>query len=336
MQWNQPAFIELLREIDPYTEMQYFRPLNKAYDGNNTFWSIPSPEPKLNDQFWESVKARFDDRNIKNAICRLANRISLWEPNPALILFVSILRAGVPISDWLCRLLPGSAAAAISLFVGLGIDRIALNEIYQKYPDRRIIFVDGWTGRGGVARIIAELNSGPLAVLNDPWGWADFSGSREDILCPSACFTGTSTLGFSRTFFVNDQSKFAAWRFPEKYCRYDVVQSWQMHCPTIDSFLNGQNYNLDYGDTDQNAFLKSSESRFYRETELRIHSNEVCRALINADPETLYFLDDASIVRQHYGLLLELAEMRHKPVVYHATFLEKLKTKVGCTMNTVG
>ncbi|MBD2336460.1 hypothetical protein H6G64_05580 [Calothrix sp. FACHB-156] len=316
--WNQPVYAQFLQEIDPFQDTQYFRSLNMAYDGNNTFWSIPSPEPSLNKDFWQLVNSELGDERIQQAASCLAGSITRWENDPSKLIFVAILRAGVPIADWLCRMLPGSVAVALSLFTGIGIDRVALEQVRSRYPERKIIFVDGWTGRGGVARELLRQGLQPFAALVDPWGWADFSGTQDDLLCPTACFTGVSTLGFSRTFVINAKSLFAAYLFPQKYCQYQLVKTWQEHCPTAIStpLINQQ--------------------RFLKHTDMRIHSNEVCRALINANPETIYFADNVNTVKAKYQLLLSLAEIRQVKINYNQNYLLEYKTSVACSLRQSG
>ncbi|MBW2100715.1 MAG: hypothetical protein JRG68_08205, partial [Deltaproteobacteria bacterium] len=218
----------------------------------------------------------------------------------------------------LCQLLPGSVGAAVSLFVGLGIDTVALNRLRSDFPDRSIVFVDGWTGRGGVAKAISSLEAGPLAVLIDPWGWADFSGIQEDVFCPSACFTGLATLGFSRTFFVDENKLFSAYKFADKFSQTELVKSWQNLCPK--KILTPR---------------KNYINKFFTETPLRIHSNEVCRALINAAPKTLFFADDKSFAEQNFSLLIKLAEKRSVPLEFNVKHLKGMKTKVACSFETV-
>lgn len=312
--WNQPVYAQFLKEIEPFKDYHYFRSLNMAYDGNNTFWSIPSPEPSLNDEFWQLVNLELGDERIQQAASRLAASITKWEADPNKIVFVAILRAGVPVADWLCRLLPGSVAVSLSLFSGIGIDKVALKQVQLQYPQRKIIFVDGWTGRGGVARELSRLSLQPFAVLIDPWGWADFSGTQDDLLCPTACFTGVATLGFSRTFYVNENNLFAAYLFPQKYCRYQLVKTWQAYCPAALSVPIVH------------------QQRFFRSTDMRIHSNEVCRALINANPETVCFADDLNYVKENYGLLLALAEIRQVKTIYNVKDLADYRTRVACTL----
>lgn len=314
--WQQHLYLSLLEEVHPFNEPHRFRKLNQAYTGENTFWSIPSPEPDLDDDFWQAVAGQLEQPQIRQAAQQLAAAITVYEPQPERLIFAAILRAGVPIAKWLCQMLPGSIAAAVSLFVGIGIDRAALARLQADFPERKMVFVDGWTGRGGVARELAQLRAGPLAVLNDPWGWADFSGCQEDIFCPSACFTGLATLGFSRTFAVDQDSFFAAYRFPAAYTRKELIAAWSQAGPS----------------TPAAPAPCPSGAKFYQKTELRLHSNEVCRALINAAPRTLLFADDASYVREHFSLLLQLAEQRKVPVQYDQHFLRDLRTRAACSL----
>jgi hypothetical protein len=315
--WNQQFYITLLEEVDPFNELHRFRPLDCAYSGNNTFWSTPSPEPDLDNAFWQNILDYTAVDEIRNAAQNVAAAINKWQPVNEKILFVAILRAGVPIADWLCQMLPGSKVVSLSLFVGLGIDQVALSQLRMDNPDRDIVFVDGWTGRGGVAREIAKINAGPLAVLIDPWGWADFSGSQEDIFCYSACFTGLATLGFSRTFFLDEQNCFSAYRFPQSHLRKDVIHAWQKSSPKQPA-----------------KYTQASREQFYKETSLRIHSNEVCRALINAAPDTLFFANSQGYVKEHYELLLALADRRKVPVKYDESFVKEYHTRVACTLKT--
>lgn len=351
LDWNQLFYLNLEEEVHPFNDLSRFRPLNRAYDGNDTFWSTPSPEPDLSKGFWQEVKASFTkglkadsktesadifvddtksialneagpslrgDHEIHRAAQHLAASILRWQPDPEKIIFVSILRAGVPITEWLCKMLPGSVGAALSLFVGIGIDQAALLAIQRDFPDRSLVFVDGWTGRGGVARELAKLERGPLAVLIDPWGWADFAGIREDIFCPSACFTGLATLGFSRTFVVDNDNFFSAYRFSDKFANPELVRSWKSSSP---------GYPL------AQSYVDNSEvEKFHADTELRIHSNEVCRALINAAPKTMFFADSAICVKEHFPLLLELAEHRGVESKFNVRELKSLKTRVACSL----
>ncbi len=323
--WGMPVYARLAEEIHPFAHPERFRPLNRAYTGDSGFWEIPSPEPDLSDDFWREAREGLADGEMPAAAERLGAALRDWEPDPEKLVFAAILRAGVPVADWLCRLLPGSRAAALSLFAGLGIDAIALAALKADHPGRRVVFVDGWTGRGGVARLIRSLNEGPLAVLVDPWGWADFTGSRRDEFCPSACFTGLATLGFSRTFITSRNEAFCAYRFPDRWLREDLIAAWQAACPARPAEIFP---------ADGEAGARSAPEEFFMETPLRIHANEVCRALINAAPECLYFADEESVARRDFSLLLSLAAHRSLPAAFASDIPAPLRTRVACRLET--
>ena len=56
--WGQPVYARFREEIDPFGDQRFFRPLNRAYTGDNTFWSTPSPEPDLDELLWTIAVAR--------------------------------------------------------------------------------------------------------------------------------------------------------------------------------------------------------------------------------------------------------------------------------------
>ncbi len=313
--WDQLLCARLREEVHPFNEPERFRALNQAYDGRNTFWSVPSPEPDLSDSFWENLTHHVKTADpVADAAGRLAAAILEKYPDPNRLAFAAILRAGVPVADWLQKLLPGSVGAAISLFVGIGVDRVGLAEFQNRHPDRTLIFVDGWTGKGGVADELKRLGLGPLAVLIDPWGCADFTGIETDLFCPSACFTGPATLGFSRTFFTTESEPFSAYRFPASFLRPEVIAAWRDRAPATPTAP------------------PERAGRFSVATDLRVHSNEVCRALINAAPRELLFAESPADAREHFELLLELADARRVPVAFDRRDLADLRTRVAAVM----
>lgn len=187
--WGLDVYAELLQEVDPANDLWMFRSRDSGFQGDASFWAVPSPEPQIPAGVLDRLSSIFVDEALVVASQSLAARI-YERYQPERTLFVAILRAGVPVAEWLTRLLPGSVAVATSLFVGLGIDQVSLQSIRRDYPNRKIVYVDGWTGKGGVAREIKRLGEGELAVLCDPWRLADLSGTSADLLSPSAFFYG--------------------------------------------------------------------------------------------------------------------------------------------------
>ncbi|MCG8701106.1 MAG: cysteine protease StiP family protein, partial [Bacteroidales bacterium] len=129
-------------------------------------------------------------------------------------------RAGTPVGVLLYRYLKMRYALrvphySISIIRGKGIDENALHYILQKHPDTSLVFVDGWTGKGAISKVLNEAVtdfnnkhqtqiSANLAVLADPGHCAEISATFEDFLIPSACLNSTISGLVSRTFHRND------------------------------------------------------------------------------------------------------------------------------------
>ncbi|MCC9608604.1 hypothetical protein LOC68_09435 [Blastopirellula sp. JC732] len=318
--WNQSIYASLAEEVHPYASLDRFRKRTVGYTGDQSFWATPSPEPKLNRALCDRLATPLPS---EDPICVAAANLALEiakQFEPSELLFVAILRAGVPVVEWLTSLLPGSVGVATSLFVGHGIDRASYANIQADYPTRKIVFVDGWTGKGGVAGELARHGLGPLAVLSDPWRLATFRGTQEDILSPSACFTGPTTLGFSRTFTREPDQSFAAYQFPDNLLEPTITQAWMESCPSGNLTANGS---------------RSPERRHVmppQETPLRVHSNEVCRALINSNPSEIMFACTPQEARERFELLLELADSQNIPQLFSVKDLASLNVQVACTL----
>jgi hypothetical protein len=135
------------------------------------------------------------------------------------VVLVSLARAGTPIGilmrRWLHRM-HGIAPEhyTISIVRGRGIDETALEYLAAHHDPREVAFVDGWTGKGAIARELTAALSGygartgvafptELAVLADPGRCVPVFGTRDDYLVPSACLNSTVSGLVSRTV-LND------------------------------------------------------------------------------------------------------------------------------------
>lgn len=132
---------------------------------------------------------------------------------------VSLARAGTPVGILMKRYAEAiygitTPHYAVSIVRGRGIDYNALNYLAAKYDSQRIIFVDGWTGKGAIAnelKLAIEKYgkdtgvwfSSELAVLADPANSVNIFGTRDDYLIPSACLNSTVSGLISRTV-LND------------------------------------------------------------------------------------------------------------------------------------
>jgi hypothetical protein len=132
---------------------------------------------------------------------------------------VSLARAGTPVGVLLRRALAlegvDAPHATVSIVRGRGLDPRALLYLGQRFAPERLVFVDGWTGKGAIqseleqaleahAREHRAQIPARLAVLTDPAHVAELCASREDELIPSACLNSTVSGLISRTVIRPD------------------------------------------------------------------------------------------------------------------------------------
>lgn len=156
------------------------------------------PSPKYLKVFHESL-ALVRERFARHLL-RLARFIA--DARPREITLVSLARAGTPVGVILGRILRGAFGRqarhySLSIIRDRGIDENALRFVLENHPAPSVVFVDGWTGKGVIARelqqAIASFNETHHEAL-DPglYAVADLSGTAacaatsEDYLIPSA------------------------------------------------------------------------------------------------------------------------------------------------------
>ena len=141
-------------------------------------------------------------------------------PGPVL---VSLCQTGTPIGILLRRWAAwrhGIALAhyTVSVVRGHGVDDNALSYILDRHDAAAVQFVDGWTGKGSIARELHATLHGrrrrygtappdDLAVLVDPGDCAAIAGTTDDFLVPNACLNATVSGLVSRTVMIPDLVK---------------------------------------------------------------------------------------------------------------------------------
>ena len=140
------------------------------------------------------------------------------------VVFASLARAGTPVGILMRRWAQFRHGLdiphyAMSIVRGRGIDKVALRYLADRYPPESVVFVDGWTGKGAIAKeLTAALReygeqtgvwfNGDLAVLADPGHCTRTYGTRDDFLIASACLNSTVSGLVSRTvlnpLYTND------------------------------------------------------------------------------------------------------------------------------------
>lgn len=157
---------------------------------------------------------------------------------------VSLARAGTPVGVLLRRALAlegvDAVHATVSIVRGRGLDPRALLYLTQRFAPERLVFVDGWTGKGAIQSELEQALQAHahehgvqiparLAVLTDPAHVAELCASREDELIPSACLNSTVSGLISRTVIRPDllgPDAFHGVRVYREFADRDVSRSY--------------------------------------------------------------------------------------------------------------
>ncbi|MDR0354277.1 MAG: cysteine protease StiP family protein [Deltaproteobacteria bacterium] len=170
------------------------------------------PSPRYLEVFHQAV-----EENGPALARLLADLAAVVAARPGPLTLVSLARAGTPVGVLLKRTLErffGRPARhySVSIIRDRGLDENALDHILgaANRPDSSVIFVDGWTGKGVIARELASAAerynrsrgtrvSPALHVLTDLCGEAGISPSCDDVLIPSSILNSTVSGLVSRT-----------------------------------------------------------------------------------------------------------------------------------------
>ncbi len=181
------------------------------------------------------------------ATASLAEQI--YEEKGADAVLISLARAGTPIGILLKRYIKRRFGVSIphytiSIIRGRGIDKNAMAYILARHGARTLQFVDGWTGKGAIARELAkdlaEIRgvSAGLGVLSDPAYVAEKCGTHEDFLIASSCLNSTVSGLLSRTVLSKDligKDDFHGAAFyqqlRDKDLSYDFIEAVEKHFP---------------------------------------------------------------------------------------------------------
>ena len=173
------------------------------------------PSPRYLDVF-RTACAINGERMARDCL-HLASLIAARRPGE--ITLVSLARAGTPVGVVVSRLLNDVLQRpcthySVSIIRDRGIDQNALQHILARHSAESIVFVDGWTGKGVIARELAStivayngahgtaIDDG-LYVLSDLAGVAACAASCDDYLIPSSILNATVSGLVSRSI-LND------------------------------------------------------------------------------------------------------------------------------------
>ncbi|MET0580907.1 MAG: cysteine protease StiP domain-containing protein, partial [Pseudoxanthomonas sp.] len=161
------------------------------------------PSPEYFSLFEQAVER--NAASMARDLMRLARHIVAARGKD--ITLVSFARAGTPVGVLLRRTLAryfgvDAPHYSVSIVRDRGVDAVALDFILSRHAPDSMVFVDGWTGKGAIAReLVRSLEAfnasrrraipAQLFVLCDLAGQAFAAGSSDDYLIPSAVLNST-------------------------------------------------------------------------------------------------------------------------------------------------
>jgi hypothetical protein len=219
--WRPQDAIFLLKVVElPATDLEERE--RRIQSGESHYSEMIGPEEPPTEEYLAFFRQAFE-RNVDRLAADLAKLAVLVDRVYAgPLTLVSIARSGTPVGVLLKRTLAltrGREAAhySISVIRDQGVDHNALRRILG--PEGRrpesLIFVDGWTGKGVIAReltmslVAFNRREGRdlapnLAVLTDLCGRARLAAGADDYLIPSSLLNSVVSGLISRTIFNRD------------------------------------------------------------------------------------------------------------------------------------
>ena len=210
--------------------------------GTKHYSEMLSPE-KVPDARYMMLYHAALERNagrLRGDIETLARGITARPETQRSCVIISLARAGTPIGVLLKRALERINIVAhhysISIIRGRGIDRNALQYIFDRHGAEQAIFLDGWTGKGAIRQELDKsveetcLGFQPfLAVVADPAGQASLAATTQDYVIPSGLLNGIVSGLISRSVLTRElvgPYYFHACLFQQEHRQYDITNAF--------------------------------------------------------------------------------------------------------------
>lgn len=176
--------------------------------------SIMIKEYPISKEYQDVVWDSMEKYGSQTAIAVMSLGTQLYKAKGKDLVLVSIIRAGIPIGILLKKWIKfrfGVDVPHYAISLVKGLDDNAMKYILRHHRNAKgIQFIDGWTGKGTVAKELIESAENyegvdaSLAVLSDAIGISKYCGIRRDFAVPSAPLNATATGLVSITVFGND------------------------------------------------------------------------------------------------------------------------------------
>lgn len=262
------------------------------------------------------------------AVGRLSDKIIAQKGKD--VVLVSLARAGIPIGILVKHYIWEKYHIeiphySISIIRGRGIDRNAMDYLLKRYQASRLLFLDGWIGKGAILnelkKEIAHYKgvSSDIAVVADPANVTDLCGTHEDILIPSSCLNCTVSGLISRTFLRKDiigEKDFHGAVFYEALAGED--RSYEFIC-SIEKEFQIKNGTEERKVTGSGLAEVKEIALKYHVTDINLIKpgiGETTRVLLRRVPWKI-LVDQNAMNDSSLTHILRLAEEKHVPVVVH-------------------
>ncbi|MDP3506949.1 MAG: tellurite-like stress resistance cysteine protease StiP [Candidatus Melainabacteria bacterium] len=276
------------------------------------------------------------------------------------VTIVSLARAGTPVGALLNRALKAQGLKCNHYSISIvrdkviGLDLNALSWICENHAPESILFVDGWTGKGGMTLQLAEsvkaFNedngtqiSPSLWVVSDLAGYADFSADFADYLLPYSVFNGVISGLVSRTIYnpaVLSPADFHGAYLLENLTEHDLTNSFIDEIWVIlKSLLESPNHIPDANVFSTEALSRQNLAKRTVENlmrdfnisdpnQIKIGIGESTRAMTRRLPQALIICNSNEADIQH---LLLKARTRNVPILEAELYCGKAAVVVGAS-----
>ena len=309
----------------------------KHYSEMLTHESLPPPD--YLPLFYRAMTLNQD--RMAEHLLLLAEGIVATRPQG--ITLVSLARAGTPVGVLLKHVLKRHFNVdvehfSISILRDVGIDPNALRYILQKHTPESLVFVDGWTGKGVIARQLATslqafaVSDGiailpELYVLTDLSGWAKVAAASEDYLIPSCILNATISGLVSRSVYdphTASSTDFHGCVYYGQFAEHDlstyfiesILERVAVIRPTFDGRFTDHSDHCQQLQTTSLAFLQWVAERYgiSHHNYIKPGIGEATRVLLRREAQLLLLQDLDCEATQH---LRWLAESKSIPIAVY-------------------
>lgn len=213
--YNKEDVTLLLKDMTGLVEPVSMEERKRRVEQGEYVRSIIIKEYEITQEYINIVNSYMDEFAVSMAkyVGILAEK--LYAVKGENLVLVDIVRAGIPIGILVKRYIKKYYNVDIphyGISLVKGLDKEAMDYIIKKHGVEGIQFIDGWTGKGTVAKEIANSAKAfpgvdpSLAVLSDCIGVSKYVGTTDDVYIPNSPLNASIT-GLVSITVLNEEYK---------------------------------------------------------------------------------------------------------------------------------